>query len=110
MKLKQDHEMCDTTDQRRSLAYVTLVQLLPVFYGMHSRGIVHCNIKPDNLMIGSEPLSSYESNHDSRISLINFGLVALTGPNKRGLAGTPLYYTPSGLSDNQTPISPAMDW
>ena len=82
----------------------TFVQLADALDYLHQRGIVHCDVKPSNVMITPE----------GRLVLIDFGLVfhggnrELLGQPNPCLAGTAAYMAPE-LADHAKP-TPAVDW
>lgn len=50
----------------------------------HEMGIIHCDLKPENLMVG-----------EGTVKVIDFGLAMSAGSGKcRGIAGTPYYIAP----------------
>jgi serine/threonine protein kinase len=73
--------------------------LAQVLAAVHARGIVHCDVKPSNLLV---------CGHDIR--LIDFGIARYVG-EQRGGDGT-VQYTRSGAAPEQlriTPATPAVD-
>ena len=91
----------------------TLAQLLPlppqqtVDYALqvaaalahsHANGIVHCDVKPDNIMV----------DHSGRVKLLDFGISALGGVVVDGaVLGSPHYIAPERVLGS--PITPATD-
>ena len=76
------------------LAAPTLGALLPVFEAvasavayMHERGVVHADLKPNNIMLGP-----------GAIKVIDFGLARIDGETPDRLQGTPEYMAPETTS------------
>ena len=70
---------------------------------LHSAGYLHCDIKPDNVMVTP----------DERVVVLDFGLVtaASSGSHEkdiRNVCGTPAYMAPEQFSSG--PLSAAADW
>ncbi|MEV0005802.1 serine/threonine-protein kinase [Micromonospora sp. NPDC050980] len=61
-----------------------LAQLCEILSEVHGRGIVHHDIKPDNIMVG----------HDGRIWLFDFGIVSTCEDEEYTGCGTPGYAAP----------------
>lgn len=68
----------------------------------HERGVVHCDIKPSNLML----------RRDGRVVLIDFGIATLGGSEdevEEGFVGSFGYAAPEQLCGRRTEIGPATD-
>lgn len=72
------------------LPILSPARLLPIFAGaaaglahLHSRGIVHADIKPGNIMSGN-----------GRVKIIDYGLAWIKGEPKSRVQGTPEYMAP----------------
>jgi serine/threonine-protein kinase len=64
----------------------------------HANGIIHCDIKPDNIMV----------DHAGRVKLLDFGISAIGGLVENGaVMGSPHYIAPERVLG--TPITPATD-
>ncbi len=80
-----------------------LVQLARVLHALHQAGIVHCDLKPSNIMVTAE----------GRVVLIDFGIAAAirrahTNPSGRSGAGTPMFMAPEQTRGE--PPTVATDW
>ena len=64
---------------------------------MHSKGIAHCDLKPDNILFATPEA-------DSEIKLIDFGLAKFCHPGNcfRDVTGTPYYIAPEVLQGAYT--------
>jgi serine/threonine-protein kinase len=73
-------------------------QIADVLAVAHASGIVHRDIKPDNLMLVADPVAP----GGERVKILDFGIAKLTRPEDRGgvktdtqaVMGTPLYMSP----------------
>ncbi len=63
-----------------------LIQVCNAVHFAHSRGVVHRDLKPDNVMIG----------HFGEVYVVDWGIAAAPGP-VRHMAGTPAYMAPEML-------------
>jgi serine/threonine-protein kinase len=79
---------------------IALVQCLHALDFLHSRGIVHGDVKPTNMMIGL----------NKRLKIGDFGLARRAG-NAEGslLKGTAKYMAPEVMSEQFGPVGPASD-
>lgn len=79
---------------------IALVQSLHALDFLHSRGVLHGDIKPGNLLVSM--------NH--RLKLGDFGLARRTqGGEGSLLKGTPKYMAPEVMTDQFGPVGPASD-
>ncbi|XP_010527555.1 PREDICTED: mitogen-activated protein kinase kinase 7-like [Tarenaya hassleriana] len=72
--------------------------ILEGLVSIHSLGYVHCDLKPENLLVFPTSSSSFE------IKIADFGLSRGDGdelPNSIPFAGTPLYMSPESVSDGR---------
>lgn len=64
----------------------------------HANGIIHCDVKPDNIMV----------DHHGRVKLLDWGISAIEGHLEDGsVLGSPHYISPERVLG--TPITPAAD-
>jgi eukaryotic-like serine/threonine-protein kinase len=66
---------------------------------VHGRGVVHCDLKPSNLLLGT----------DGRIRVTDFGFARSQFSANRGVAGTASFMAPEQVSDVWGPIGPRTD-
>ena len=79
---------------------IALVQSLHALDFLHSRGVLHGDVKPSNLLIGL----------NNRLKLGDFGLARRAGSGDGSLLkGTPKYMAPEVMSDRFGPVGPASD-
>lgn len=79
---------------------IALVQSLHALDFLHSRGVLHGDVKPSNLLIGL----------NNRLKLGDFGLARRSGGGEGSLLkGTPKYMAPEVMSDRFGPVGPASD-
>ncbi len=78
----------DSALRREALARHLLVlgQVCHALHFAHARGLVHRDVKPDNVMLGAF----------GEVYLVDWGIATEPGPS-RGLAGTPAYAAPEML-------------
>lgn len=79
---------------------IALVQSLHALDFLHSRGVLHGDIKPSNLLISM----------NNRLKLGDFGLARRAGGGEGSLLkGTPKYMAPEVISDRFGPVGPPSD-
>lgn len=84
-------------------AAILAAQLVDALVAMQRRGMLHCDIKPSNVLLGEDDL----------VKLTDFGLSRLpdgtfTLPNGRQLVGTPAFMAPEVAASESEP-TPASD-
>ena len=75
-----------------------LLQVCNALHYAHAQGVVHRDVKPDNVMIGSF----------GEVYLVDWGIAAAPGPAVQ-LAGTPVYMAPEMLGGAEAVISARTD-
>lgn len=72
---------------------------------MHGIGVVHADLKPENLMLSSEQAS------DSIVKVVDFGSTQIPGGDNHNPAFTPAYAPPEAFHKKETsePFEPPMD-
>jgi eukaryotic-like serine/threonine-protein kinase len=63
----------------------------------HASGVIHCDVKPDNIMV----------DHEGRVKLLDFGISHAGGVTDGAVLGSPHYIAPERVLG--TPITPAAD-
>jgi tRNA A-37 threonylcarbamoyl transferase component Bud32 len=92
-------------------ALALCIQLVDAVQAAHSRGVIHRDLKPDNLLLTADPAL-----RPDRLSLkvVDFGIAKIAGPNAQGMTvsgtmlGTPAYMAPEQIAGSPAP-SPATD-
>ena len=75
-------------------------QLVSALAALHGRGVAHCDVKPENLMVNSK---EGQASTSSTLTIIDFGYAALLDASRpanqlQGLAGSPEYAAPEVLA------------
>jgi eukaryotic-like serine/threonine-protein kinase len=114
-KLKKLRSMFRTTEMLLAMEYfdgqsledgpaLSLLDVLLVFRmvatglnAMHQRGLVHCDIKPNNILLSKA----------GAIKIIDLGQSCRTGTTKRRIQGTPDYIAPEQV--RRKPLGPKTD-
>ncbi|EQC28615.1 serine/threonine protein kinase [Saprolegnia diclina VS20] len=108
----------DYVQQRKRLhdgaARSILTQVASALDFMHTHGMVHCDLKPDNIMIAND--------ESARVKIIDFGSATIPNPRassmplKRAItlssipqSGTKSYWSPEMLSTPHAKVEAAMD-
>ena len=75
-----------------------LAQVCAALGEAHALGIVHRDIKPDNILLLKQPSSKTE---DDRVKVVDFGVARLRGPATRpsDVLGTPAFISPETLAN-----------
>ena len=74
-------------------------QLLIAILYLHQRGIVHCDIKPENIMLKTD---QYGIKYDDDLILTDFGLSKFISNQNDIQAGTITYIAPEILLNNSS--------
>ena len=89
-KHKQSKEIVTRLLQERLEIFLRICDAIDY---SHSKGIIHCDIKPDNVMIGRY----------GEVYVMDWGIAAADGCNRKAnLDGTPAYMPPETLRDGIT--------
>ncbi len=75
-----------------------LLQVCNALHYAHARGVVHRDVKPDNVMVGAF----------GEVYLVDWGIASAPGLSPQ-LAGTPVYMAPEMLGGQHAVISPQTD-
>jgi len=92
LKVKYNLNTISQADERRSLRHRLeyFIKICQAIEYSHSRDIVHCDLKPDNIMIGAY----------GEVYVMDWGTAAHPGKRRRGaVEGTPAYLAPETLID-----------
>lgn len=95
-KLKNDMlEMILSNEKGRLTERVTkflITQILIALKHLHSKNIVHCDLKPENVLLSSD-------NEFPQVKLCDFGFARIIGEKsfRRSVVGTPAYLAPEVL-------------
>jgi len=98
-------ESCDGRSRDEAEARRVFVQILGAIAYCHSQGIVHRDLRPENILYETPAPASI-------VKIVDFGLAAvLSSPRNRMRlsAGTPLYLAPEVLLGRQKPYSSRCD-
>ena len=75
-----------------------LMQVCNALHYAHARGVVHRDVKPDNVMVGGF----------GEVYLVDWGIAVPPGPSRQ-LAGTPVYMAPEMLGGEHAVLSARTD-
>lgn len=73
------------------------IEVAEAMHALHQMGYVHCDLKPNNILIGDHHL----------VKVIDFGQACKTGTVKERIQGTPDYISPEQVKCD--PVSPRTD-
>lgn len=83
------------------------IQLVDAVQAAHARGVIHRDIKPDNLLLTVDPRE-----HPDRaleLKVVDFGIAKIQGPQAQGMTmsgtmlGTPAYMAPEQIAGSPAP-------
>lgn len=78
------------------LALNLIRQVAQGLYEAHQQGIIHCDVKPDNIMLEKLPAGGYF------VQILDFGIVHILDQplDSQGFYGTPLYSAPERIRED----------
>jgi hypothetical protein len=98
-------QRCIGTEQcRAAAASRVMAHLLAVLRLVHSAGLAHCDVRPDNVLAVDEPMGEAPG---WRAVLVDFGLARSIGEDARGLGVATFAPTPAAGAQ-RLPASPAL--
>ncbi len=93
-------------------ALALALQLVDAVQAAHARGVIHRDIKPDNLLLAQDPGLPGET--PLELKVVDFGIAKISGPESQSMTvsgtmlGTPAYMAPEQIVGSPAP-SPATD-
>ncbi|MEL6349345.1 MAG: protein kinase, partial [Myxococcota bacterium] len=78
-----------------------LLSLLSALGHAHARGIIHCDVKPSNILLDDLALSA--------LRLSDFGIASRRTADPQQLRGSPGFIAPERLKSHQAPVQPQTD-
>lgn len=79
-----------------------MTELADALQSAHAASVVHCDLKPSNVMVGT----------DGRLIVTDFGLARVlhdTESQRRSIAGTALWMAPEQVDESFGPVTPKTD-
>ena len=83
------------------------LQLVDAVQAAHARGVIHRDIKPDNLLLTADPREQPE--RALELKVVDFGIAKIQGPQTQGMTvsgtmlGTPAYMAPEQIAGSPAP-------
>jgi serine/threonine protein kinase len=100
--LKALREWPFTYDQALGIA----LQLVAAVQAAHAAGVIHRDIKPDNLLLSKDPRND-PAKRVPRLKIVDFGIAKLAGSSGRTMTGmmlgTPAYMAPEQIAGRPAP-------
>lgn len=101
LKGKTGDALSQAVARRQSNAVITLASLVGPLHSLHSCGLVHRDIKMENIMIGK----------DRKVRLLDLGICGEIGKAPRVSGGTSTWMTPASLiQPHHCTVQASHDW
>lgn len=87
-----NHELREQPSVRRAVDI--LGQVCDALDHVHQRGIIHGDVKAENIMLADEPAGGGSPRRRRLVRLLDFGLARRLGPTDEAISGSPHYVAP----------------